>query len=71
MWILHHDKKRQFLFAPLSGQTARRHLHAHFDKSTMVLVEAPEGRRWLRGEGRFSHSMAPLAENGGGWGGFM
>jgi len=53
MWISRHDKKKQFLFAPLSGKTADKELHAHFDKSTMVLVEAPQGRQWVRGKAAF------------------
>jgi predicted DCC family thiol-disulfide oxidoreductase YuxK len=53
MWILRHDKNRQFLFAPLSGKTAKRYLDAHFDKSTMVLIEASKGRRWLCGKAAF------------------
>lgn len=52
-WILHHDKKKRFLFAPLSGKTASLQLHAHFDKSTMVLVEFPQEKKWLRGQGVF------------------
>ncbi len=53
MWILHHDKKKQFLFAPLSGKTAKKQLHASFDKSTVVLMESPQGKKWLRGKAAF------------------
>ncbi len=50
LWILQRDTHKQFLFAPLTGVTAKKVLHDHCDTSTLVLIESPHNRKWLRGK---------------------
>jgi predicted DCC family thiol-disulfide oxidoreductase YuxK len=51
------DKQKQFLFAPLDGKTAedllyRREPHLR-DLNTVIVLEQPQGKIWIRGKGVF------------------
>jgi predicted DCC family thiol-disulfide oxidoreductase YuxK len=67
-WLLHHDPAGQFVFAPLQGETARRHglQDLTHDPASVVLVrpDAPEGRQRLD---RSDAVLAILAKLGQPW----
>lgn len=51
------DKKRRFHFAPLDGKTAEDVLRSNLSHlrnlNTVVLMEQPSGKIWIRGKGVF------------------
>lgn len=53
-FILKHDKKKQFLFAPLQGNTAKHYIKEHSSKESIASV-------WLiEAEKIYTHSSAAL-----------
>lgn len=57
-FVLAHDTKHRFLFAPLSGETARASVKNKrlLKENTLILFEdwrTPQERLWIRGRGAF------------------
>lgn len=57
-FILEQDAKHRFLFAPLSGQTAKASVKNSrlLKENTLILLEdwrTPQERLWIRGRGAF------------------
>ncbi len=52
-----HDKQKRFHFAPLDGKTAKDTfvgpLASLRDLNTVILIEQPSGKIWIRGRGVF------------------
>jgi predicted DCC family thiol-disulfide oxidoreductase YuxK len=53
-FLARHDKHKRFYFAPLDGTTAKKTLQDHLlNLNTVVLIEQPGGKIWLRGRAVF------------------
>ncbi len=53
-YLSHQDKNKHFRFAPLDGTTAKKMLHSNLrDLNTVILVEHPGGKTWIRGRAVF------------------
>ena len=52
-----HDRKKRFVFAPLDGATAEKMLLSNLaylrNLNTVVFIEQPSGKIWLRGRAVF------------------
>jgi len=56
-FLAKQDKKKLFRFAPLDGTTAKKMFLSHLaylrGLNTVILVEPPKGKMWLRGRAVF------------------